>query len=176
MFKENKMLARLMPDFFFDTFDDVTAEFLEKQGIRFLLVDIDNTLAPYEEAVPNARVVAWVAQMRECGIKVVLVSNNKKERVDLFNRELGLMAFYDCHKPSGKRLRDYAGKAEAVLAETAALGDQIFTDVWGARKLGVRAILVPPIRDKKTLFFRFKRLMEKPILKKYHKLRQGKDR
>lgn len=164
------MLDRLMPDFFFDNFDDVSAEFLEEQGIRFLLVDIDNTLAPYEEAVPNARVLAWVALMREHGVTVVLVSNNKKERVELFNRELGLMAFYDCHKPSGKRLKGYADAAGAVLSETAALGDQVFTDVWGARLLGIRAILVPPIRDKKTLFFRFKRWLEKPVLKRYHKL------
>lgn len=167
------MLARLMPDFFFDTFDEVTAEFLKKEGIRFLLTDIDNTLAPYEEPVPNDRVLAWAKAMRACGVTVILVSNNKKERVERFNRELGLLAFSDCHKPSARRLRRIALEAGAVLTETATLGDQLFTDVWGARGLGVRAILVPPIRDKKTLFFRFKRQMEKPILRKYHKLKQG---
>jgi len=163
------MLTRLMPDFFFDTFDRVTVEFLKEQGIRFLLVDIDNTLAPYEEPTPNDRVVAWVEKMRACGVTVILVSNNHKERVELFNRELGLMAHYDCHKPSGKRLCKIAEAAGAVLSETAALGDQIFTDVWGARMLGIRAILVPPIKDKKTFFFRFKRWLEKPILKRYQK-------
>lgn len=168
------MLDRLMPDFFLNTFDEVTPEFLAGEGIRFLLVDIDNTLAPYEEAIPNARVLAWAEAMRQSGVTVILVSNNKKERVELFNRSLGFAAFYDCHKPSGRRLREIVKQAGAALAESAALGDQIFTDVWGARKLGVRAILVPPICDKKTLFFRFKRLMEKPILKKYHKLREGK--
>ena len=163
------MLARWMPDFWFETFDKVTPSFLSEQGIRFLLADIDNTLAPYEEAVPNERVKAWVLEMRACGVTVVLVSNNNKERVERFNSELGLLAFYDCHKPSKKRLLQYANKAGAVLAETATLGDQIFTDVWGARMVGIRAILVPPIRDKKTLFFRFKRALERPILKKFHK-------
>ncbi len=166
------MIDRLMPDFFFDTFDGVTPAFLAGEGIRFLLTDIDNTLAPYEEESPNERVRAWVASMREAGVTVILVSNNKKERVELFNRELGLAAFYDCHKPSVRRLRAIAAEAGAEMAATAALGDQIFTDVWGARGLGVRAILVPPIRDKRTLFFRFKRFLERPILRKYHK-KQG---
>ena len=169
------MLARLMPDFFFDAFDDVTAEFLEAQGIRFVFADIDNTLAPYEEPIPNGRVITWVKAMRESGVTVILVSNNHRERVELFNCELGLKAFYDCHKPSGKRLGKIAEAVGAELSASAALGDQIFTDVWGARMLGIRAILVPPIRDKKTLLFRCKRLLEKPILRKYHKLHSKGD-
>ena len=58
---------------------------------------------------------------------------------------------------------------DARVEETSALGDQIFTDVWGAKTIGARAILVPPIRDKKTLFFRAKRLLEKPFLRMYEK-------
>lgn len=162
------MLDRLMPDFWFDSFDMVTTDFLQSQGIRYLLVDIDNTLAPYEEAEPNERVKKWVGDMRNDGVTVILVSNNHGPRVEQFNRELGLLAFHDCRKPSGKRLLQITKKGGAVLSETAALGDQIFTDVWGARLIGVRAILVPPIRDKKTLFFRFKRAFEAPILRHFH--------
>ena len=163
------MFCRLMPDFWFDTFDMVTLDFLRSQKIRYLLVDIDNTLAPYEEAQPNERVKKWVGDMRDGGVTVILVSNNHGERVELFNRELGLAAYHDCHKPSKKRLMKIAEQEGVELSETAALGDQVFTDVWGARMIGVRAILVPPIRDKKTLFFRFKRALEAPILKRFHK-------
>lgn len=169
------MIDRLMPDFFFATFDEVSPAFLAGEGIRFLLTDIDNTLAPYEEPAPNERVRAWVAAMREAGVTVILVSNNQRERVECFNSELGLAAYYDCHKPSVRRLRAIANEAGADLAATAALGDQIFTDVWGARGLGVRAILVPPIKDKRSLFFRFKRYLERPILRKYHK-KQGEEK
>ena len=168
------MFDRLMPDFWFETFDMVTADFLSSQGIRYLFVDIDNTLAPYEEAQPNERVRKWVRDMRDSGVTLILVSNNHAPRVEQFNRELGLLAFHDCHKPSKKRLLKIAELGGAVLSETAALGDQVFTDVWGARMIGVRAILVPPIRDKKTLFFRFKRAMEAPILRRFHKKMKGK--
>lgn len=168
------MLDNFMPDFMFGKFDDITPEFLKAQNIEFLLIDIDNTLAPYEEPTPNERVVAWFEAMRANGIKSVLVSNNHADRVELFNGELGLPAFADCRKPSPKRLRRYADAIGAVNERTAALGDQIFTDVWGAKKMGARAILVPPIRDKKTLFFRAKRLLEKPFIKKYKKLHEVK--
>lgn len=168
------MFDNFLPDFMFEKFDDVTPEFLKEQNIKYLLIDIDNTLAPYEEPLPNDRVVKWFGLLEENGIKSVLVSNNHKERVELFNSRLGLPAFADCKKPSPKRLKKYADSIGAVLSETSALGDQIFTDVWGAKKMGARAIVVPPIRDKKTLFFRAKRLLEKPFIRKYKKLHEEK--
>ena len=168
------MFEHFLPDFIFDKFDDVTPAFLHEQGIGFLLIDIDNTLAPYEEPLPNERVKAWFRALAEADIRAVLVSNNKEPRVTLFNSELGIPAFADCHKPSPKRLRKIMAQFGATVEETSALGDQIFTDVWGAKQIGARAILVPPIRDKKTLFFRAKRLLEKPFLRIYKKRHEGK--
>ena len=167
------MFKHFVPDFIFDIFDDVMPAFLVEEGICFLLIDIDNTLAPYEEPLPNERVKAWFGALAEKGIRAILVSNNHAERVERFNSELGLPAFADCHKPSPKRLRKLVERFGAKIEETAALGDQIFTDVWGAKAIGARAILVPPIRDKKTLFFRTKRLLEKPFLRMYRKHRGG---
>lgn len=169
------MFNSFIPDFMFDKFDDVTPAFLVENGIKYLLIDIDNTLAPYEEPTPNRRVTEWFEALKEAGVKSVLVSNNNKDRVKLFNKELSLPAFANCHKPSPRRLRKYADSIGAEISETAALGDQIFTDVWGAKMMGARAILVPPIRDKKTLFFKAKRVLEKPFLRKYKKLHGVKD-
>jgi HAD superfamily phosphatase (TIGR01668 family) len=166
------MFNCFIPDFMFDTFDAITPAFLKEQGIRFLLIDIDNTLAPYEEPLPREHTKAWFEALADNGIRAILVSNNHADRVELFNSQLGLPAFADCHKPSTKRLRSLLATFEADVNETAALGDQIFTDVWGAKAIGARAILVPPIRDKKTLFFRTKRLLEKPFLRIYRKRHQ----
>ena len=168
------MFERFLPDFIYNTFDEVTPAFLREQGIRFLLIDIDNTLAPYEEPLPNERVKGWFAALEEAGVRAVLVSNNHRDRVELFNSQLGLPAFADCHKPSTKMLRKILKQFDAKIEETSALGDQIFTDVWGAKTIGARAMLVPPIRDKKTLFFRAKRLLEKPFLRMYKKRHEGK--
>ncbi len=169
------MFECFIPDYMFEKFDDVTPEFLQESGISFLLIDIDNTLAPYEEPLPNERVKAWFSAIEEAGIRAILVSNNHADRVKLFNSELGLPAFADCHKPSPRRLRKLVDSFGAELCHTSALGDQIFTDVWGAKAMGARAIMVPPIRDKKTLFFRAKRLLEKPFLRMYRK-RNGQNK
>jgi HAD superfamily phosphatase (TIGR01668 family) len=168
------MFNKFVPDFIFDKFDDVTTEFLKEQNIEFLFIDIDNTLAPYEEPTPNERVVKWFSELKACGIKAMLVSNNHADRVELFNKELGLPAYADVGKPLSKKLKAHASELGAVMERSASLGDQIFTDVWAARALGARAILVPPIKDKTNLFFRFKRWLEKPFVKKYKKLHEEK--
>ena len=159
----------LMPDFIFEKFDDITPAFLLGEGIRALLIDIDNTLAPYEQPEPDERILAWFESLREHGIAAALISNNDHERVERFNRDLGLIAFAKSGKPLKKNLVHAMALMSAVPESTAVLGDQLFTDVLGGKLLGLRAIVVPPIKDKKTLFFRFKRLLEKPVLHAYHK-------
>ena len=57
-------------------------------------------------------------------------------------------------------------------SDTVLMGDQVFTDVWAAHNAGIRAILVPPINDKRDLLTRFKRLLERPVLRKYDKLHE----
>ena len=159
----------LTPTYMFAHYDDVTPEFLSKHGIRALLIDIDNTLAPYEQPDPDERIHAWFDLLAENGIKAALVSNNHAPRVELFNRTLGLDAYPDSGKPKGKILRVAMEKMGSDESNTAVLGDQLLTDALAGHLLGLRALIVPPIKDKTTLFFRFKRWLEKPYIKKYKK-------
>lgn len=153
----------------FEKFSDISPEFLRSHGISAILSDIDNTLAPYEMPEPDERIVEWVEELKRCGISIALISNNSAERVELFNKRLGLVAYADSGKPFTKKLKKALEEIGGTRETCAVLGDQLLTDVWSARNLGVRAIVVPPIRDKKTLFFRFKRALEKPIVRKYLK-------
>ena len=169
-----KMLSQLLPYQIFDKFDDISPEYLSSLGVRFLFSDVDNTLAPYEVPEPDERIRAWLDSLKEAGITVILVSNNHSDRIELFNRTLGLAAYADCKKPGKKRLGEIMKTHGAVAENSAFLGDQIFTDVLSARNLGIKiALLVPPIKDKLTLFFRFKRWLEKPIIRKYQKTHGG---
>ena len=168
------MLSKLLPYKIFDKFDDISPEYLSSLGVRFLFSDVDNTLAPYEVPEPDERIRAWLDSLKEAGITVILVSNNHSGRIELFNRTLGLAAYADCKKPGKKRLGEIMKTHGAVAENSAFLGDQIFTDVLSARNLGIKiALLVPPIKDKLTLFFRFKRWMEKPIIRKHQKTHGG---
>ena len=161
-------------DYIFDTFDKITVDFLLENNIKAVILDIDNTLEPYENAVPGSRVKEWLSSLSQSGISCAFVSNNGKERVETFNAQLNLPAFYKAGKPFAKNIRKAMLVLSANPENTVMLGDQILTDVWAARNAGIRAFLVPPIKDKTDLFTRFKRLLEKPALKKYAKI-HGKE-
>lgn len=163
------MKFTFVPEYRFDTFDMASADFLSKIGVKGIILDIDNTLEPYENSKPGEHVTLWLDSLREKGIKAAIVSNNGKERVELFNKDLGLPAYYKAKKPFKKNLFRAMADMETNPQETILMGDQVFTDVWAAHNAGIKAILVPPIKDKRDVFTRFKRLLERPIIKKYEK-------
>lgn len=159
----------LVPDYMFESYGDVTPEFLLSIGVRALLIDIDNTLAPYEQPDPDDGHRAFFAALDKAGIRTALVSNNDRARVERFNEPLGLPAQWKSGKPFGKVMKRYMRKWGVDKSQTAVLGDQLLTDALAAHGLGLRAIIVPPIRDKKSAFVRFKRWLEKPYIRIYHK-------
>jgi len=161
------MFNKFKPDFTFNTYKDVTPEFLKEQGIDAVLSDIDNTLAPYEQAEPDENIIAWVNSLKENGIGLALISNNHTDRVKIFNKTLGLLAYPDSGKPGSKYLKLALSELGSEAERAAVLGDQLFTDAYAGKRMGMKAIIVPPINDKKTLFFKLKRALEKPIMKSY---------
>ena len=175
--KKRKTLSYLLtPDAMFEKFDDITPEFLQSRNISALLIDIDNTLAPYEQPLPDERIISYFKSLAEAGIKATLVSNNDQERVDLFNSRLSLPAYADCGKPSKKMLLFAMAQMGSTTENTAAIGDQLLTDALGAHLVGIPAFIVPPIKDKKNLFFKFKRWLEKPYIRKYRKLHASENK
>ena len=167
------MFNSLVPDYYFQSFSEVSAQFLLSIGVRGIILDVDNTLEPYENALPTDGVRNWLQSLKSAGIGAAIVSNNNEERIKKFNAELNLPYYFKAKKPFKKNVV-LAMKDLNVLPENAIpMGDQIFTDVWAARNARIKAILVPPIKDKTDLLTRFKRLLEKPILNKYFK-RKGR--
>ena len=163
------MKDHLTPSYMFGHYYEITPAFLASIGVRALLIDIDNTLAPYEQPLPDDRIRDWFRSLEENGIKAALVSNNHRPRVEEFNRSLGLVAFWDSGKPKKKTLLLAMEKLGVTVDETAMLGDQLLTDSFAGRHVGLPSIIVPPIKDKTNLFFRFKRLCERPFIRKYAK-------
>ena len=159
----------LMPNYMFRTFDEVTPEFLSALGVRAVLADIDNTLAPYEQPEPDERIRGWIASLAAAGISIAFVSNNNAERVELFNSTLGVPAYPKSGKPFKKNLAKAMAAVGGTPNTTVVLGDQLLTDALAGHNLGVRCIIVPPIRDKRSGFFRFKRWLERPFVKRFKK-------
>lgn len=165
-----------MPDRCFDDIYMITPEFLLAEGIRAVLLDIDNTLVTYDDPEPTESVIKWLDSLAENGISAAFVSNNDRERVERFNSSLGYFAAWDSKKPSGKFYIAAMKHLGTGKSDTAVIGDQVFTDVWSAKRLGLRAYLVKPIKDKLTPLFRFKRALEVPVLKRYRKKHGGESR
>ena len=166
------MRFTFVPEYYFKTFEEATAEFLVSIGIKGIVLDVDNTLEPYENPLPGEHVVAWLESLKAVGISASIVSNNGGERINLFNERLGLPAYYKAKKPFKKNVLNAMADMGTDESNTILMGDQVFTDVWAAHNTGIRAILVPPIKDKRDVFTRFKRLLEKPILKRYKNIKR----
>ncbi len=164
------MRDHFTPDYMFGSYVEVTPEFLKSLEIKAVLSDIDNTLAPYEQPDPDEAHKEWIKGLQEAGISVALVSNNHADRVERFNKELGLDAYPDSGKPSKKTLLIAMEKLGVKESETVMLGDQLLTDSYAGKHTGLISVIVPPIKDKTNLFFRFKRLCERPFIRKYAKL------
>lgn len=162
-------MSLFLPDATFFSYREVTAEWLKSQRISVLLLDIDNTLAPYEQPDPDAQIAAWLASLAAGGIRTAFLSNNHGERVERFNAPLALPVRYDAHKPLPRQAKRLFRTLGGTKKTTAFLGDQIFTDVLCAHLCGARGFLVPPIKDRTDGGTRFKRRLERGILKRYYK-------
>ncbi len=167
VFERFFMLKYFTPDFMFEKYSDVTVDFLKSIGVSALIIDIDNTLVPYEQPIPDERIFVWFASLAEAGIKATLISNNNESRVKIFNENLKLTAFSNACKPKRKFLIQAMNIMKSTKENTAVLGDQLFTDCFAGKRLHLYTIIIPPIKDKPTLLFKIKRSLEKPIIKKF---------
>ena len=166
----------LLPDYDFDTYKGVTPNFLKSIGKTCVLCDIDNTLVPYDVPLPTEDVISWAKSLTDNGIKLILVSNNEKERVEKFNEALSLPYLYKSGKPSRKTVKNAIRKINDSKENAIMLGDQLLTDVITARVSGITAVWVPTIKKVETPFFRFKSAIEKPFIKYYYNKKQRKEK
>lgn len=132
-------------DYHFDDITCVTADFLKSKGISLLLLDLDNTLVPYEKKGPHDRIMHWIGSMRDGGITLFLVSNNRTDRVRKNAAEMGLEYVMHAKKPRTEGVRKAMELAGKTPEETALAGDQSFTDVIAANRAGIMSILVMPM-------------------------------
>lgn len=136
---------------------------LYEEGYRGLIFDIDNTLVPHGAAA-DQRAIKLFTELKEIGFEACLLSNNKEARVKMFNDDVQVNYIFDAHKPSVKNYQKAMEIMGTDLSNTIFVGDQLFTDIWGAKRTGIRNILVKPIHPKEEIQIVFKRKLEKIVL------------
>ena len=157
------MAGGLIPDFRFDNIFQITGKFLKERGIRLLLADLDNTLVPYSVQTPTARVRAWKAELAAAGVTLFVVSNNRRPtRPQTFCEALEVPYIGHAGKPWPHSFRAAMEEMAAAPGETAMVGDQIFTDIWGGNNAGVTTLLVRPV-ELDTIFRKLRYGVEVPF-------------
>ena len=136
----------MIPDRLFQRYTDLTPQLLRQLEIRLLLCDLDYTLAPRSVAEPDGELRAWLDGCRKAGVTVMILSNNRSpRRVETFCGELGIRYVGHAGKPSTRGYREAMAQAGENAAHTAMLGDKLLTDVLGAKRSGVLALMVEPL-------------------------------
>ena len=166
----------LTPDFIYSNIYDIDFDKLQKNNIKGLIFDIDNTLVSYEQPEPTLEVIDLMDRLNNMGFSICFISNNNKRRVELFNGSFKYPAFYNARKPSVRLFKQAINKMNLKNENTAVIGDQLFTDIIAAKRMKMTALLVNPIEPVESLFFKIKRMGEKPFIRRYYKKLKEKDK
>ena len=167
------MLEKFYPDEYLDSTYQIDFEALYQAGYRGVIFDIDNTLVPHG-APAGKKAKALFEQLNKIGFSSVLLSNNKEPRVKMFFD--GVTASHYIYKAGKPGKKNYLKAMELMGCDTkntVFVGDQIFTDVYGAKRTGIFSILVKPIHPKEEIQIVLKRYLEKVVLYFYKKKKRS---
>lgn len=165
------LLRQFYPDEYLDSAYEVDYEGLYREGYRGVIFDIDNTLVPHG-APADARSIALFERLRAIGLQSMLLSNNKEPRVKMFNDAVHSSYLYKAGKPSVRGYEEAMRRMGTDKENTFFVGDQLFTDVWGAKRAGIRSFLVKPIHPKEEIQIVLKRRLEWIVLFFYKRSRK----
>ena len=157
------MFDMFFPDRYVASAYIIDYEKLYREGYRGLIFDIDNTLVPHGEPA-DKRAVELFDRLKKIGFRCCLISNNQEPRVKMFNEKIQVDYVYDAHKPSRKNYLKAVEIMGTDKGNTVFIGDQLFTDVWGAKRSKIKNILVKPIHPKEEIQIVLKRHLEKIVL------------
>lgn len=170
------MLERFYPDEYLESVYDIDFEMYYKQGIRGIISDIDNTLVPHG-APATDEIVELFKKLHDMGMDTCLISNNQEPRVEPFAYAVNSKYIFNAHKPSTKNYISAMKLMGTDPSTTLFLGDQIFTDVWGANRAGIQTVMVKQIDKKEEIQIILKRIPEKFVLWRWRKkLQKNKDK
>ncbi|MBE0475785.1 MAG: YqeG family HAD IIIA-type phosphatase [Coriobacteriia bacterium] len=153
-----------IPDLYYTDVHAVDLDDLKSRGVRALLVDLDNTLLPRDSNAMTAELRAWARRLDAEGFRVCLVSNNWHGRVSAVAAELGFEIVPKALKPLPFAFRRAMTLLDASPAETAVVGDQLFTDILGGNALGLLTVLVQPLSSTDLPHTLALRLIEQRLL------------
>lgn len=163
------MIDKLIPDMYQQSIYTINYKKLKEDGIKCLLFDLDNTCVSYEDKGPNEKLKNLFDKLGDMGFKVIIYSNAMKKRIEPFKKYLLVDCQAMARKPNRGNYKKVLKRFNFDISEVAMIGDQLFTDVLGGNKMGIKTILVNPVSKKDFIFTKMLRRIEDSIFKKLEK-------
>lgn len=162
------MLQCFYPDKYMCSTYEIDFQAYYDAGYRGIIFDIDNTLTTHGDPA-DERCVELADRLRKIGFSMMLLSNNKEPRVKMFHDAVGIPYIFKAGKPGKKGYQKAMEEMKTTAENTMFVGDQLFTDVWGAKRCGIFSVLVQPIDKKEEIQIVLKRYLEKIVLASYRR-------
>lgn len=156
----------LKPTWYIQTIYTVHAQDLLDLGIKGMMIDLDNTLLAWNELDANSQLIEWIQEIKDAGIKICLLSNNRSHRVARVADAIDLNYIANALKPFPHSFKRVISSWSLLPEEIVVVGDQMVTDVIGAKCMGLKVILVKPLVEHDNIYTRINRLIEKALLRK----------
>ncbi len=154
------------PTYIYDSIDKIPFDVLEKNNIKGIMFDLDNTLTDYKGIMSDDK-IEWIKEAKKRDINICILSNShRQKKIKGLMKELDINGLNFAMKPMLKGFR-YALDLLGVRKENACMiGDQIFTDIWGANRFGIKSILVRPFDANEEFWVKLKRPLENLLIDK----------
>lgn len=139
-------MKNLLPTARFDGISDIPDGFLS--GFKLVVLDMDNTVSPWHTDTVSESTFKWVKKVIQSGVQVVLFTNSKGTNADSIGVKLGIPVFKNAKKPFKKQAEILLKNFDANPERTLFVGDQLFTDISLANKLGAKSVLTKPLSSR----------------------------
>ena len=163
-------MDNFIPDMYQKSIYHIDYDKLKEDGIKCLLFDLDNTCVPFKDTEPNKKLIDLFETLKDMDFKVIIFSNATKKRLTPFKNGLRVDCSASSRKPNSKKLLKVIKMFNYTLPEVAIIGDQLYTDILGGNRVGIKTILVNPMSKDDMLFTKMFRFMEKKKFKKFAKM------
>ena len=157
------MFKKFIPFAHAQSIYEVPVDFYLNNGVKVLLIDLDNTLDSYRLHEPSENAKEIVSKIKETGVIPIIVSNNREQRVKHYADLAGVECIYSAHKPFSKRIRKFLERKGVSPTEVMLVGDQLMTDVLAARGAHIRVLLTEKVVKEDQWTTHINRLLDRPI-------------
>ena len=140
------MFNNYFPTFYFNNVEDIPFEIIHSNNIKCIMFDMDNTLVNLKYEATDA-LKNWLKSVKAAGIKCYILSNSRRaHKVEKVAKMLELDYILNAKKPSPDGFIELQKKVNLPKENLAIIGDQLFTDILGGNRFGIKTILVKPIQ------------------------------